>query len=67
MNTATDDHRYLVTAPWGDQAYGDTRDEALQARRTLAQDARDNGQMGACVEDITILDRGPSIPEDIAA
>lgn len=57
MNTATDDHRYLITAPWGDTAYADTADQAQVARRTLAQDGRDNGH-DVRLEDVTILDRG---------
>jgi len=58
MNTATDDHRYIVTAPWGDRAYADTPDEAFTARRQLAQDGRDNGHPVVRIEDVAIIDRG---------
>lgn len=63
-NTATDDHRFLITAPWGDQAYGDTIEEARAARTQLAQDARDSGLVpGARYEDVTVLDRGFAPPD----
>lgn len=57
MNATLDNHRYTITAPWGDTAYADTHAAALTARRTLAQDGRDNG-INCRLEDVTIVDRG---------
>lgn len=62
------DHRYLISAPWGDWAEADTRDAAHVARRQLAQDAREFGIAPAArVEDIVIVDRGFPIPPIEAA
>jgi hypothetical protein len=58
MNTATDDHRYIITAPWGDMAYADTPDQAIAARRQLARDGRDHHGVNCKLESVTIVDRG---------
>jgi hypothetical protein len=66
--TAGDEHRYLISAPWGDQAQADTREDALCARRQLAQDARDHDIVPhARPEDIFIIDRGFPFPPIEAA
>lgn len=62
-NIATDDHRYIISTPWGDWAYADTRAAAIVARRQLAQDARDYDiNPDASIDDVTILDRGEQAP-----